>query len=87
MRIVDRPDPETVLVSWSDPLSGHSAEETWRKGTAKRSGKCLLNGIHIRKGDPVYRRSTRNRIAHTSGMLAACSIEELLCNHLRPRFA
>ncbi|WP_321969183.1 DUF3331 domain-containing protein [Paraburkholderia tropica] len=75
IRIVERLDTETMLLSWSDPLSGHSAEETWRKGLAKRSGKCLLSDTRLRRGDSVYRRSTRMRISHADGMIAAGCIE------------
>lgn len=90
IRIVEWLDTETVLLSWSDPLSGHSAEETWRKGLAKRHGMCVLSGIRIRRGDSVYRRSTRTRIPHTDGMIAACCIEGLpvggcLCPLPEPR--
>ncbi|WP_321969158.1 DUF3331 domain-containing protein [Paraburkholderia tropica] len=63
VRLIERLDDETVLLSWSDPLFGHRCEETWKQGIARRSGWCALTFSRIRRGDPVYhpaRSSSRN---------------------------
>lgn len=72
VRLIDRLDCETVLLSWSDPLMGHRCEETWKLAVARRSGWCALTYLRIKRGDPVYhpaRSSSRNL---NEMVIAAC---------------
>jgi hypothetical protein len=53
--IVEQPTSQTLTVCWSDPQSGHYADQLWRKGVARRSSFCVLTGMRIRSGDAVFR--------------------------------
>ncbi|MFP3552268.1 DUF3331 domain-containing protein [Paraburkholderia sp. SIMBA_049] len=53
--IVEQPTSQTLTVCWSDPQSGHYADQLWRKGVARRSSFCVLTGTRIRPGDAVFR--------------------------------
>jgi hypothetical protein len=53
--IIEQLTSQTVTVCWSDPQSGHYAEQLWRKGAARRSSFCILTGMRIRPGDAVFR--------------------------------
>jgi hypothetical protein len=53
--LLDRPSPRTIAVSWRDPLSCHYGHQAWRASVAARSGKCVLSGQPIRRGDLIYR--------------------------------
>jgi len=56
--IVEQPTAQTLTVCWSDPLSGHYADQLWRKGVAQKSSFCVLTGMRIRPGDAVFRPRT-----------------------------
>ena len=59
--IVEQPTAQTLTVCWSDPLSGHYADQLWRKGVAQKSSFCVLTGMRIRRGDAVFRPRTGER--------------------------
>jgi hypothetical protein len=46
---------KTLSVCWSDPRSGHYADQVWRIGLARKDAFCVLTGRPIRRGDPVFR--------------------------------
>ncbi|MBP0595412.1 DUF3331 domain-containing protein [Paraburkholderia sp. LEh10] len=53
--ITEQPTSRTLSVCWSDPRSGHYADQVWRKGVARKSSFCVLTGMRIRPGDAVFR--------------------------------
>ncbi|WP_227747197.1 DUF3331 domain-containing protein [Paraburkholderia franconis] len=42
-------------VYWSDARSGHYADRVWRIGLARVDAFCVLTGMPIWRGDPVFR--------------------------------
>jgi len=50
-----------VALSWRDPTLCNYEEQMWSPGLARTSGRCALSGLHIRKGDPIYKPITRGR--------------------------
>ncbi|MFT4069133.1 DUF3331 domain-containing protein [Paraburkholderia sp.] len=77
VRVIDRVDAKTVLLSWSDALSGRYGEQTWKMSDAKRSGRCVLSGRWIVRGEPVYRPQARPRPRNAEAMISAASLEAL----------
>jgi hypothetical protein len=53
--IVEQLTSQTLSVCWSDPQSGHYANQVWRKGVARRPSFCVLTGMRIYPGDSVFR--------------------------------
>ena len=53
--IVEQLTSQTLSVCWSDPQSGHYADQVWRKGVARRPSFCVLTGMPIYPGDSVFR--------------------------------
>lgn len=53
--IVEQLTSQTLSVCWSDPQSGHYADQVWRKGVARRPSYCVLSGKRIYPGDSVFR--------------------------------
>jgi len=52
---VEQLTAQTLSVCWSDPQSGHYADQVWRKGVARRPSFCVLTGMRIYPGDSVFR--------------------------------
>ncbi|MEX3982542.1 DUF3331 domain-containing protein [Paraburkholderia sp. EG287A] len=42
--IVEQLTSQTLSVCWSDPQSGHYADQVWRKGVARKPSICALTG-------------------------------------------
>ncbi|HVE10802.1 MAG TPA: DUF3331 domain-containing protein [Paraburkholderia sp.] len=59
VNILDKLSSVTISVYWSDPCSGHYAEQIWRMGFARIDAACVLTGTPIRRGDPVFRPHAR----------------------------
>ena len=59
--IVERVSERAILICWRDATLGHYAEQPWMKGVAQRSARCVLSGLRVRRGDIVYRPSTRGQ--------------------------
>lgn len=57
--IVDRVSDRSILICWCDATLGHYAEQLWIRGVARRSTLCVLSGLRVKRGDIVYRPSTR----------------------------
>lgn len=53
--IVEQRTSCTLSISWSDPRSGYYADQVWRLGLAHMASFCVLSGMPIRRGDPVFR--------------------------------
>jgi hypothetical protein len=43
-----------IIVSFRDATAGQYVEQVWMLKKATRSGKCVLTGEKIRRGDDVY---------------------------------
>ena len=70
--ILDRPSPDTVVVSWRDATRCSYGHQLWSRGLARRNGKCAMSGKHIRRGDVVFRpRRTNVMPANVSAMILA----------------
>ncbi|MEM5367555.1 DUF3331 domain-containing protein [Paraburkholderia azotifigens] len=54
VRVLDKPTPQTLTVSWCDARTGHYGYQTWRVNIARRAGVCVLTGRPIEAGDMVY---------------------------------
>ena len=50
-----------VALSWRDPTLCNYEEQMWSPGLARTSGRCALSGLHISKGDAIYKPITRGR--------------------------
>ncbi|WP_321938339.1 DUF3331 domain-containing protein [Paraburkholderia sp. J8-2] len=59
--LVERVSDRAILVCWRDATLGHYAEQPWMKGVTRRSTRCVLSGLRVRRGGIVYRPSTRGR--------------------------
>lgn len=53
--ILEQLSLKTLSVCWSDPRSGHYADQVWRIGVARTNSFCVLTGMSIRRGDSVFR--------------------------------
>lgn len=53
--ILEQLSSKTLSVCWSDPRTGHYADQVWRIGLARMDSFCVLTGRPIRRGDPVFR--------------------------------
>ncbi len=70
--ILERPSPSTVVVSWRDATRCSYGYQYWYKGFARRGGTCAMSGVHIRRGDVVFRpRRTNVMPANMSAMILA----------------
>lgn len=74
VRWIDWVNEKTVLLSWSDALSGRYGEQIWKKSGAKRSGRCVLSGRWIVRGEPVFRPQGRPRPRNAWAMISADSL-------------
>lgn len=52
--IVEQLTSRTLSVCWSDPQSGHYADQVWRKGVARKPSFCVLTGTRICPGDSIF---------------------------------
>ncbi|SEJ75737.1 DUF3331 domain-containing protein [Paraburkholderia diazotrophica] len=53
--ILERLSSKSLSVCWSDPRSGHYADQVWRIGLARVDAFCVLTGMPIWCGDAVFR--------------------------------
>jgi hypothetical protein len=54
VRVIDKPTPQTLTVSWCDARTGHYGYQTWRVNIARKAGICVLTGRSIDAGEMVY---------------------------------
>lgn len=79
VHVVERLSAELVIVDWRDPTVGCCAEQTWRTGIARRSGRCALSGAVIHAGDAIYRpRSTRLFQPNARSMILAIELAKAI---------
>ena len=52
-----------VALSWRDPTLCNYEEQMWSPALARNPGRCALSGLHIRKGDAIYKPVTRGKTA------------------------
>jgi hypothetical protein len=76
--IVEQLTSQTLSVCWSDPQSGHYADQVWRKGVARRPSVCVLTGTRIHPGDLVFRpRASESYVpANRDRMILAAAVLE-----------
>ncbi|MGT2477276.1 DUF3331 domain-containing protein [Paraburkholderia terrae] len=75
VRVLDKPTPQTLIVSWCDARSGHYGYQTWRAVVARKRGMCVLTGHLIKAGEMVYKpRSEGQPPANGDAMILAESI-------------
>ncbi|CAN7665164.1 DUF3331 domain-containing protein [Paraburkholderia sp. SIMBA_054] len=53
--VLEQLSSKSLSVYWSDPRSGHYANQVWRIGIARINAFCALSGMPICRGDAVYR--------------------------------
>ncbi|RKE35039.1 uncharacterized protein DUF3331 [Paraburkholderia sp. BL23I1N1] len=58
VKVVERPDPNTLMIAWCDPTSCHYGDQIWGACLARNSGVCAISGMRIRRGDAIYRPRT-----------------------------
>jgi hypothetical protein len=58
MSVMERMSEHTATVFWSDPQSGHYAEQIWRRGYAQKDSFSALTGAPILQGDVIFRPRT-----------------------------
>jgi hypothetical protein len=68
-----------VCLSWHDPTLCNYEEQVWTPALARRSGRCALSGVHIRRGDAVYRPQTRGQTPPANGdaMILASALAQV----------
>ncbi len=68
-----------VALSWHDPTLCNYEEQIWSQTLSRRSGRCALSGMHISKGDSVYRPKTRGGVAPLNGdaMILASALRKI----------
>jgi hypothetical protein len=59
LKTIEPLDEKCLLVCWCDPTSGHYVDQVWINVTARRSGRCALTGLPIRRGDAIYKPQAR----------------------------
>jgi hypothetical protein len=76
--IVEQLTSQTLSVCWSDPQSGHYADQVWRKGVARKPSFCVLTGMRIYPGDRVFqpRACKTNVPANRDRMILAAVVPE-----------
>lgn len=76
IQILERLTSLTISLSWRDSTCSNYAEQTWRLGVARWSGRCALTGEHIVLGQPVYKptRSGRLRPANYDEMILESAV-------------
>jgi hypothetical protein len=82
IRLIDRIDAETVLLSWSDPRAGFCGEEKWKIGAARRAGPCVVTRMHVRRRDRVYQPALRCGRRHEGAMILPDCIESAMPGQL-----
>ncbi|RKT27575.1 uncharacterized protein DUF3331 [Paraburkholderia sp. RAU2J] len=63
VKVIERPDPNTLMIAWCDPTSCHYGDQIWGACVARNSGVCAISGMRIRRGDAIYRPRT-SRLVH-----------------------
>jgi hypothetical protein len=59
--VVEELPKARFALRWHDPTLCNYEEQVWTPCRAPAAGRCALSGVHISKGDPVYRPRIRGR--------------------------
>lgn len=77
VKVLDRPSDRTVTISWRESTLCHYNDQIWRAGIAKHAGTCAVSGMHIERGDHVYRPiPTRPTPINANAMILAAAIAD-----------
>ena len=77
VKVLDRPSDRTVTISWRESTLCHYNDQIWRAGIAKHSGTCAVSGMHIERGDHVYRPiPTRPTPINANAMILSAAIAD-----------
>jgi Domain of unknown function (DUF3331) len=77
VKVLDRPSDRTVTISWRESTLCHYNDQIWRAGIAKHAGTCAISGMHIERGDSVYRPiPTRPAAINANAMVLAAAIAD-----------
>ncbi len=77
VKVLDRPSDRTVTISWRESTLCHYNDQIWRAGIAKHAGTCAVSGMHIERGDSVYRPiPTRPAAINANAMILAAAIAD-----------
>jgi Domain of unknown function (DUF3331) len=60
--VVEQLSNSLYALCWHDPTLCNYEEQIWAPCAAPMSGHCALSGIHVNRGDPVYRPRIRGRV-------------------------
>lgn len=67
VEVIERRSATSVTICWSDPTSCHYVEQIWTLRLARNRTVCVLSGMPIRRGDPVYCPSQRGHVPANVG--------------------
>jgi Domain of unknown function (DUF3331) len=77
VKVLDRPSERTVTISWRESTLCHYNDQIWRAGIAKHAGTCAVSGMHIERGDSVYRPiPTRPAPINANAMILSAAIAD-----------
>jgi hypothetical protein len=68
-------DEQELLLRWVEPGRCHYGEQRWLLISAKHSGRCILSGLPIRRGDLVFRPAGRPMPANADKMMLRGQLE------------
>jgi hypothetical protein len=74
---IERAGPGRLLVSWHEATIGKYSEQRWLRCVSRSRGVCALSGKPVRRGDIVYRPSTRSALkpVNIGAMILETSID------------
>ncbi|CAB3771588.1 MULTISPECIES: DUF3331 domain-containing protein [Burkholderia] len=74
--VLERPTPDTVMISWCDACTGRYGYQKWRLLTTRKRGVCALSRQAIAVGDRVYVPQLRgSRPGNSAAMILACYLD------------
>jgi hypothetical protein len=77
VKVLDRPSERTITISWRESTLCHYNDQIWRAGIAKHAGTCAVSGMHIERGDSVYRPiPTRPAPINANAMILSAAIAD-----------
>ncbi|WP_084162741.1 DUF3331 domain-containing protein [Paraburkholderia bannensis] len=62
-----------LTIACRDSTAGHYGAQTWKLSRARQSGHCVLSGDRIRRGDDIYKPSTRGHFPHNADWMMLAS--------------
>ncbi|CAE6906575.1 hypothetical protein R69608_03249 [Paraburkholderia nemoris] len=79
---IERAGPKAIWVSWHEATLGRYSEQRWVLCVSRNRGICALSGKPIRRGDIVYRPSSRVAVkpCNMQTMIIGTSVESHLAH-------